>query len=284
MKFFPTTKVLLVAQLALPLFALSGHAAPGEVHVFLVGGQSNADGRGDPAGLPTSPVNLQQAQQDVDFFEAGGSLRALAPGTQFGPEITLGRRLADSLSSAPGSSTRVAIIKYARGGTSLQSDWAPGGDATTAGDGPDYVIFQNTVANGLAALASVNPAARIEMKGMLWAQGERDAKGGFEDAYQANLTHFIADIRATYGADLPFIISRLSIHQTDIPAEPLSVMRTAQTNVADADALNRLIDTDTFSLKSDHLHFDAAGLQALGHAAAFELLRNHQQPTKNHSP
>ena len=264
---------LLVAHLALFFFALFSHAAPGEVHVFLVGGQSNADGRGDPAKLPTRPVNLQQAQQDVDFFEAGGSLGALAPGAQFGPEITLGRRLADSLTLAAKSDSRVAILKYARGGTSLQSDWAPGGDATTDGDGPDYVTFQKTVAKGLAALASAYPAARIEMKGMLWAQGERDAKGGFEDAYQANLTRFIADIRATYGAHLPVIISRLSIHQTDIPSEPLSVLRTAQTKVADADALTRLVDTDAFSLKDDHLHFDVNGLQALGHAAACRILR-----------
>ena len=31
---------------------------------------------------------------------------------------------------------------------------------------------------------------------------------GYASLYQANLTNFIADVRATYGADLPFIVGR----------------------------------------------------------------------------
>ena len=38
------------------------------LRVYLLGGQSNADGRAVASGLPTTPVNLQQPQNDVDLF------------------------------------------------------------------------------------------------------------------------------------------------------------------------------------------------------------------------
>ena len=238
------------------------------LRVFLLGGQSNADGRANPSGLPTSPVNLQQPQDDVDFYE-GSTLTTLRPFSQFGPEITLGRRLADSIGDG---TTRVAIIKYATGGTSLAVDWAPGGDGTTTGDGPQYVSFQGVMSNGLAALAAAYPNAVITIEGMLWVQGERDAKGGFENQYEANLTAFIADVRATYGADLLFIVSRLSSGQTNIPAGPLAIVRAAQTAVAAADPRAALVDTDGFGLLGDNLHFDAVGQQQIGNASAGALL------------
>lgn len=238
------------------------------LRVFLIGGQSNADGRADAAGLPTSPVDLQQPQEDVDFYK--DSLTTLRPFSQFGPEITMGRRLADSI--ADGAATRIAIIKHAAGGTSLAVDWKAGGDATTAGDGSRYVTFQQTVSQGLAALAAAYPEAVIEIEGMLWLQGERDAKGGLEDGYESNLTAFIADVRATYGADLLFVIGRLSIDQTDIPPGPLGVVRAAQAAVADADPRAALLDTDVFGMKGDDLHFDAAGQQQIGNGGAGWLL------------
>ncbi|MDB4537519.1 hypothetical protein N9230_02780 [Akkermansiaceae bacterium] len=231
---------------------------------FLLGGQSNADGRGNSSDLPTSPVNLQSPQSDVDFYES--SLTTLRPlDGEFGPEITWGRCLADSL--ADDTSSRVAIIKSAAGGTSLQVDWKGGGDGTTTGDGPRYLTFQNTVTAGINALESAYPNAVIDFEGMLWVQGERDGKGGFEDSYEANLINFISDVRATYRADLPFIIVRLSIDQTDIPALPLEIVRDAQTAVAAADPLAALIDTDEFGVQADSLHFDASGLQEIGNAA-----------------
>ena len=238
------------------------------IRVFLLGGQSNADGRADPSGLPTSPVNLQQPQDDVDFYQS--SLTTLRPLSQFGPEITMGRRLADSI--ADGESTRIAIIKYGVGGTSLENDWKAGGDATTTGDGPRYVTFQNTVTQGLAALATAYPEAAIEIEGMLWVQGERDVVQSFHNNYESNLTAFIADVRATYGADLPFVISRLSIDQTDLDSARLAVVRAAQSAVAAADPRAALLDTDGFGMKSDNLHFDAVGQQQLGNGGAGWLL------------
>jgi len=240
------------------------------VRVFLVAGQSNAAGRGNSSDLPTSPVNLQVVQEDVDFYEGtSGPLKNLEPGTQFGPEITLGRRLAD-LSSSDASS-RIAILKYARGGTDLENQWRGGGDATTTGDGSEYLIFQTTVTNGLAALAAAYPGARITIEGAVWVQGERDARQGYHNEYEANLTAFIADFRQTYGDGLPFVVVRLSSGQTNLPLANLIGVRDAQTAVANADPRAPLVDSDSFGLQSDNLHFDALGQQQIGVASALAL-------------
>ena len=254
--------------------ALGQQATVTHVHVFLQGGQSNSEGRADPAGLPTSPVNLQGYQTDVDFYYLN-TLSALHPatssGTTFGPEITCGRRLVDLIK--PDAFSRVAIIKYSAGGTSLYSDWKAGGNATTVGDGPQYVSFQSMVASGLAALASAYPRAEITIEGMTWMQGESDVPTA-SAAYNANLTTFIADVRLTYNLpSLPFVVARLSASQTGAGnVALLNVVRQAQTDVATADRWTGLVNTDSFSLKSDCLHFDAAGQQSLGYAFAEELL------------
>jgi hypothetical protein len=42
-------------------------------------------------------------------------------------------------------------------------------------DGVDYVVFQQTVTSGLAALAVAYPNATLDLQGMVWMQGESDA-------------------------------------------------------------------------------------------------------------
>ena len=246
------------------------------LRVVFVAGQSNADGRAATSELPTSPVNLQQPQDDVDFFRrVEGTifpLTTLRPGLSetggFGPAITCGRYLADEL--ADGITTRVAIIKYANGGTNLHTQWAGGGDGTSSGDGSEYVRFQQTVTAGLAALASTYPNAAMELLGMVWLQGESDT-GTQAVNYQTNLTNFIADVRLTYGADLRFVVIRLSNGQTAVGSS-LATIRAAQTAVAAADPLTGLVDSDGFGMKTDNLHFNGLGQQQNGVASAIQLL------------
>lgn len=248
-----------------------------KVRIVLQGGQSNSDGRAAVSGLP---VELQAPQSDVDFYyrvEGGvGTLTTLRPGlsesSQFGPEVMLGRRLANIYAEEAG--TRVAIIKYANGGTNLYSQWKAGGNATTSGDGPEYVTFQQTVTSGLAALAAKYPQAVLELDSMVWMQGESDATASAAGLYQQNLTNFIADIRATFGASLPFVIGRLSSQQTSIAATYLNQIRAAQDAVAAADPRTSAISTDGFGMNGDNLHFSASGQQSMGKAFAEEAAYN----------
>ncbi|MBK1881456.1 hypothetical protein JIN85_03455 [Luteolibacter pohnpeiensis] len=239
--------------------------------IVLQGGQSNSDGRATITGLP---AELQAAQSDVDFYyrvEGGtAKLTTLRPGlsesSQFGPEITLGRHMANLYANETG--TRVAIIKYANGGTNLNVQWKAGGTATTSGDGTEYVAFQETVTSGLAALAAKYPNATLELESMVWMQGESDAVSGWADLYQANLTAFIADVRLTYGSNLPFVIGRLSSKQTSLTSSYLKTVQAAQDAVAAADPLTSIFNTDSFELNSDNLHFSANGQQDMGSAFA----------------
>ncbi|MEY3895205.1 MAG: hypothetical protein RLZZ214_724, partial [Verrucomicrobiota bacterium] len=246
------------------------------LRIVLLGGQSNADGRATISGLPTSPVNLQQPQADVDFFHKveGGTaaLTTLRPGlsetAQFGPEIILGREMADLWASE--TNTRVAIIKYANGGTNLAVQWKGGGNATTTGDGTEYVVFQQTVTAGLAALAAAYPSATLDLQGMVWLQGESDATAAYAPSYQTNLTNFITDVRATYGAALPFVIARLSSGQTNLNSTYLNQVRAAQDAVNAADPRTGILITDSFGLNADNLHFSAAGQQSIGEGFALQ--------------
>jgi hypothetical protein len=244
------------------------------LRIILLGGQSNGDGRASTSELPT---NLQSPQEDVDFFyrvEGGiATLTKLTPGLSetsgFGPAITLGRKMADLLAGE--TNTRVAIIKYANGGTTLHTSWKAGGDNTITGDGVDYVLFQQTVSPGLTALADAYPNATLDLQGMVWMQGESDATTHDNATnYQANLTTFIADIRSTFGADLPFIIGRLSSGQTG-SGSYLTELRASQDAVAAADPRTGIIDTDAFELKGDNLHFTGNGQQSMGEAFAREI-------------
>src|SRR5512139_1017353 len=126
------------------LLVAAGWGWADEVRVFLVAGQSNAVGCGSDAGL--LPPELYAPQPDVLFwFEEGswgsvhdparrirsdgwvplqfqsdpvyGTFGSVVNG--FGPEIKLGRVLADSLAAD------VAVLKFAINATSLATDWDP---------------------------------------------------------------------------------------------------------------------------------------------------------------
>jgi Ca2+-binding RTX toxin-like protein len=107
-------------------------------------------------------------------------------------------------------------------------------------------------------------------------QGEQDASPWDKaHAYQANLTHLFAAMRHDWGdAHTPIIYGRLS----DAGVEPYAqVVRDAQDAVDRADPLAVDVNTDAFSMRPDHLHFDTAGLVALGRTLfnAYQTLLDH---------
>lgn len=281
---------LAVLRFLLVASALSGGAravASGEVLVFLLGGQSNGDGRPLASALPASPVDLREPQADIPFYyqsfnRGAGTYTTLRPGSPgeptpvgqaFGPELAFGREVADWV-AAHRPRDRVAIVKYAKGSSSLHTDWKPDGTAETSADGPHYQVFHRTVEKGLAALRA-DPALagrEIRIAGILWVQGESDTDGS---PYERNLRRFVEDIRATYGP-APFVLSSLSMNQTVFSKGSAGAfsafegVRRAQREVAATMASVSCVDTDgaEFTVASDRVHFDASGQLALGRALA----------------
>ncbi|MDR0532364.1 MAG: sialate O-acetylesterase [Verrucomicrobiales bacterium] len=267
----------LALMVKLQVLALSA----GTINVFLVGGQSNADGR-DFKPDTVVPEELKK-QENVPFYynrkldlsnttSTSGTLIPLQPTIEaentihFGPELSFGKAMADYYQQKNES---VAILKYSYGGTNLIDHWKAGGTAGTEGDGGMYKGFQTIVGRGLTTLKEAHPGDTIVIKGMIWMQGEADAdKENSANQYEENLKRFIVDIRLTYGKDLPFVIGQVS--QTAL--KQLETLRTAQANVARDVPLTGMVDTKGLTMK-DALHFDGAGQIILGRKYAEEMQR-----------
>lgn len=264
-------------------FAVVAASSADHYHVYLLGGQSNGNGRADAAQL-TAPLNTPQT--DVQFYwhrtqsvTNVGHLSedqwiALAPGSghgagapvypkEFGSEVSFGRAMADAKPTA-----NIAIIKYTHGGTNLHTQWAAGGF--------QYTTFVSTVQTALAALTTAGHT--YELRGMLWQQGESDTGGTNADKYETNLTSLIARVRTDLfsGGPLPFLIGSLSDSQygniTTVGSGPYKV-RKAQEAVAAADPKAAIVITDGYSVRpGDPIHFNHDAQVALGQGFSSRML------------
>ena len=262
--FHKRNTILAIAALALAAVVVLAPSAtraadPIPVKVFLLAGQSNMAGRAATSGLPTSPVNLQLPQDDVLFYY-GSSLTTLRPGSgsDFGPEVTFGRTVADYLPS-----DNVALIKYGDSGTSLHVDWDPTGSSNTS-----YDNFRNKVTGGMAAPWPAGLSARDRRHaldaGRTRRQDRPDHRPVPGQPHQLHCGHAARITARTCRSSS----AGCRATRRNIPLTQLTEIRTAQENVAASDSLSYMIDTDTFSVKSDYLHFDADGQIALGEAFA----------------
>jgi hypothetical protein len=234
--------------------------------VYLLGGQSNTDGGGLITGLPP---RLQIAQPDVQLYWSGWTeWRGLAPASYwgpayFGPEVTMGRLLADE-----NPAQTVAVIKHAIGGTDLAQCWYPGVVTDDGAAGPCYAGFKATVDAALAELDEKGVLWRIA--GMGWMQGESDATyGEWANAYEDNLTAFVARVREDVKTPaMPFAMGRIdcSIH-----CAHRDTVRAAQDAVAATVAGVSVVETEDLPQIADSLHFDASGMRTLGERLAGAL-------------
>ena len=201
-------------------------------------------------------------------WDAGGrrELKPLGPASlirgRFGPELSLGKRLA---ARTPGE--RLVLLKYAMHWTSLSHDWRPGPRRR----GPMYRRFLHIVRQGLEAIRA--EGGEPELVAMFWMQGERDAaeRHGAQH-YRRNLARFIVQVRRDLAApEMIFVIGQIS--GPKLPR--LKQVREAQAEVARTSPGVRLVDTEGLPLMFDRLHFNAQGQWGLGErfAAALEERR-----------
>ncbi|MEC4724059.1 hypothetical protein HWQ46_00650 [Shewanella sp. D64] len=253
------------------------------INVYLQGGQSNSDGRAVSGNL-NSPYDVKQANYMIILRTERLSTPvvttvrpSLSESGQSGPELSFSSNIAEKYAGnlvhpdeEIGDS--IVILKYANGGTNLHTNWKANGTTSTTGDGRDYLRFQQTVAWGLDYLAETYPNSDINVAGMYWMQGESDAFAGQSSGqYQSNLTTLIQDVRANYGKNLPFAVGLLSTQQIAIGTTERNNIVLAQQNVADNLFGVGTVNTDTFGIKGDNLHFNATGQISLGSAFADSL-------------
>jgi len=245
------------------------------VKLILLGGQSNMAGMGRIKAIGESA--LRQPFSAVKIWHNGRDIWVdIRPGHDgrtgyFGPEIAFGHAIAGSFPKA-----EVRLVKFAVGGSGLATQWNPKGPGR---------FLERFLQETAAALADLKASGRKgEVVGMLWMQGEQDAKDsdhpGNARAYESNLTALIEKVRDAVGnRRMVFVIGR--IHDSLENATPhrgkdfkqAPVVREAMARVARKDRRVGLVDTDGFSLARDRVHFDAEGCIRLGRAFAKELER-----------
>jgi autotransporter-associated beta strand protein len=245
---------------------------PKHYDVYLIAGQSNADGRGTNSEL-TGPLASYAGQQaGVKIFyvnpinddpvnptwntgwrtlEPGysvvGTVSSL-PSTRFGFEVSLGKALA-----AKDTARNVAMIKVTRGGTNLHTQWDPNLAST---DNFMWRTFANKVPEAMAALTANGDTAEIH--GMFWHQGESD---GSNPTFQADLVEFIAACRTlTAKPNLPFAIGEL---EREPGGSTRATQLTAMANVASADP-NSFVVSSAGLATYDGTHFTSAAYITFG--------------------
>ncbi|MBN1511100.1 MAG: hypothetical protein JXB13_03725 [Phycisphaerae bacterium] len=246
---------ILLATPGLFLSAIGNLAAaedtqPGRARVFLLAGQSNMRGHGSNSELLPP---YAEAQTNVALWNRTVWID-LAPGfgrttNEFGPEVSFGYTVKRALPP-----DRIFLVKYAIGGTALYNDWAPP-------DGRQYTVFTN-IAH--AALANLDAnGVDYEISAMLWLQGESDAHEGQGAAYEANLRHFISEMRSFFKVpDLPFYIARVRTYYGT--AEQSGLVRTAQVVVAESTINVEWFDTDSYNPLINNGHYNTDGQISIG--------------------
>jgi hypothetical protein len=260
------------------------------IDVYLIAGQSNATGQGYMANLPdgfTPNPKVLLFHSGKPHLDAGTEPNTWLPLHQasespdrFGPELGFGDRLAELRPDRP-----IALIKHAHSGSNLYQDWEPGKDAADIDHfGPQFKTVVETVQLGLKALR--NQGYEPTIRGMLWQQGESDAKkeetaGG----YGKNLARFIARVREQFQVpDMPFIYgyvlpppnlghNRDLVRQGEKEVDQASGSALAVKGafVVATDDLSQRADDRNTRYPKDHGHFGTAGTLELGRRMANKL-------------
>jgi iduronate 2-sulfatase len=238
--------------------------------VFVVAGQSNCDGRGKASELTGPLAKWAKPQDDVLIAYSCSKLRgpvltsdgfkplqpgwSVAPGKDkptklpsgtFGPEVAFGRGMADHLKGK-----KVALIKFAEGGTSLAKDWNP--------DVKDrlYPAFLDFTKKSLKELK--DGGHTYTLRGMIWHQGESDA-ALTADEYEKLLTAFIARVRTDLDApELPFGIGEVYDNGKR------DAVRAAQKATSEKVKGVFFVPADDLKTFDGGTHFDAASQIELG--------------------
>lgn len=206
-------------------------------------------------------------------LEVGTNTRCenFADATGFGAEASLFAGLQKL------KKTRRMLYKQGQGGTSLAVDWKPV-VPYVGGAGSRYAQFTQWLT--LAVAQADEAGVKLDLKGILWMQGETDAeKEESANAYLPNLREFFTAVDTLWQGlaekhALPKAAYKRVVGRINAPGFKFrdAVRKAQETYCADPSQRAVLIDTDAYPL--DWVHYTATGQIQFGldilKAARFE--------------
>jgi hypothetical protein len=241
---------------------------PDSLWIFLLAGQSNMAGRGFVEPQDTIPNG-----RIITIDNSGEWIYAKEPLHLYEPSRTgldCGMAFARTLLDSIPINTSVAIIPCAIGGSAIE-EW-----------------LRNETVRGVSLLTNftkkvVQVKKYGEIKGILWHQGESDAKSELIPKYSTNLDSLVSVFRNIIQNDsLPILIGELGSY-----AEPIerhqrwdSINRSIY-NFAMNNRNIAVVNTKDLKHKGDKVHFDSESQRKLGARFAKKYLEMSMPDHKN---
>jgi hypothetical protein len=276
-------------------FLLLAQSKKDTIRVYYLGGQSNMQGFGFVKELPDSlnkkiknafiyqgnPVGDNDptgglGKWDVlkpgngTGFESDGTTNKLSD--RFGVELSFAKKLQESYPNQ-----KLAIIKYARNGSSIDSigtsyfgAWDP--DFKDGKGINQYDYFLKTV-NTAMAVKDINGDGIEDVlipSGIIWMQGESDADKTERIAnhYYANLKRLMELMRDIFkNKDLPIVIGKISDSGDDLDGKIWGfgeLVQYGQEKFAATEPKTTIIRTTSSYKYSDKYHYNSEGYIELG--------------------
>ena len=284
-----------VLLLLLVPFILLAQTKKDTIRVFYLGGQSNMQGYGYVKELPDS---LNKINKNVFIYQGNpvgdndvtgglGKWDVLQPGNgtgfasdgknntlsdRFGIELSFAKKLQELYPNQ-----KLAIIKYARNGSSIDSSgtvyfgaWEPdfrGGKGVN-----QYDYFLKTVNDAMAVRDINNDGVEDVLipTGIIWMQGESDADKSEQIAnqYYSNLKRLMELMRATFrNNDLPIVIGKISDSGDDIDGKVWAfgeLVQYGQEKFAAKEPHVSIVRTTSIYKYTDKYHYKSDGYIDLG--------------------
>ncbi|WP_319456307.1 MULTISPECIES: sialate O-acetylesterase [unclassified Mycobacterium] len=234
-------------------------------------GQSNAFGMGiglDPDGLDEPHPRVHQyamcGRSKGTVIAAVDPLLHELPGKGVGFGMTFAKFLAEETGRC------VLLIPGARGDTAF----APKNGHTW--DPADTKTKINLYRNGVRAIddaLSQHPDSKVAA--VLWHQGESDVPLTSGSVYQTKLDFVIDDLRARYGARVPFLLGQMVPEEIELSRKDYSVVDAIHVDTPNRRARTAFVPGERGCINGGaDRHYNAAGQRAMGSAmwAAFHAM------------
>lgn len=240
--------------------------------LFLLIGQSNMKGRGVmPATPKDDPRLLMMHLRDDQWYRARHPLHLTGDARTFkghdNAGVGPGLAFAEVVQAAsPGSA--IGLIPCAKGGSAIRL-WGENGP-----------LYAEAIRRTRLAL-SRGPAGKTRLRGVLWLQGETDAKVGAVEVYPAALHSLVDRLRADLGDPrLPFLACTIGEMRPDTPENPKARINAILLDLPAHRPGTACVDArDLKGHIGDSVHFDTASQEEIGRRFAAAFLKLAAAPT-----